>query len=1189
MSRQEILLLDGAMGTMIQRTNLPDDAFPPGQEGNNDLLVLTSPQVILDIHRSYLDAGAHIIETNTFGANTLSQRDYKMVSKVYEMNLRGAQLARQAVDEYKNTRGTMRFAAGSIGPTSKSASLSSRVQDPEYRDADFTALRESYREQIRGLIDGGVDLLLIETCFDALNCKAALYAARELFDQMHIDLPIMVSATISDSGGRTLTGQTLEAFYRAVEPFDLFSFGVNCSFGAKGLFDPLKHLSKSVTCRLSVHPNAGLPDAYGSYTQSAGEMVGEAMPFIDQQLVHIIGGCCGTTPEHIALLAGSVRGRTPPDLNPDDRVSSYSGLETYSMDSGQLTAVGERTNVAGSKRFARLVRQQQWDKVLDIARKQVEEGARIIDVCMDDAMLDGVSAMRSFLRRIALEPDICRVPVMIDSSRWDIIETGLQHLQGKGIVNSISLKEGPEAFVSRARQIRRYGAAMVVMLFDEEGQADRFDRKIEIARRSHDLLTKAGIPAREIIMDPNVLAVATGMEEHDRYARDFIDAARWIKKHLPGVLVSGGISNLSFSFRGNQYIRDVMHVAFLYHASKAGMDMAIIQPNIRLLYHEIPRDLLELVEDLLLYRRPDAADRLIDAAQRITGPEAREAEQQNVDAWRALPVSQRLTYSVLKGILSHLTEDLEEARGIFTPTVGIIEGPLMDGMDQVGSLFGEGKLFLPQVVKSARVMKEASALLEPHIEAEAAHGPSSSGKILLATVRGDVHDIGKNLVSVVLRCNRYEVIDLGVMVPAKRIIDAVGEHKPDIIGLSGLITPSLDEMIRVAQALEAEQIAIPVMIGGATTSEAFTRSRIQPVYSAPVVYVKDASLSIQAASRMMSGTQAVQSVPEGGARSRAPLLPLEDARRQSMDRYDSISEKPAVQGIIHPEGPTLEELEPFINWNMLLAAWKVPKKSTQAAETLEEAQRLYETLGEDRLYRPKGVAGLFPVRRFDDDVVVYHPDTLKEEIPLDTAVPLGVLHFLRRQQGESISLADFLAPGIAGDGSFRDDYLGLFVVTAGKQWQQRVQQLRADGDEYRALMVGILADRVVEAYSEYLHMRVRREWWGYAPDEDVSSRELLSGSYRGIRPAVGYPACPDHSEKETIFTILGARNITGVNLTKTQAMDPPASICGYYFASQQARYFTLGTISDEQLSDYAHRKGWSEEESLQWLAPLINE
>lgn len=1177
-----ILVLDGAMGTMIQNMN-PHDI--PGYDGNNDLLVLTAPTMIQRIHQAYLEAGAHIIETNTFNANVISQRGYGQEDRVYEMNFQAARIAVQACEDAEKKTGIPRFTAGSIGPTSKSASLPPRIDDPEYRDADFDLLSSSYKVQIEGLVDGGADILLFETFFDALNCRAALFAALEVFEQKKTALPLMVSATAADVSGRTLTGQTMEAFYRAVEPFGLFSFGVNCSFGAAGLFEHVKSLRNSVTCALSVHPNAGLPNAEGAYTQSPEEMEREMMMFLQEGLVQIVGGCCGTTPEHIAALS-SAAARFPVPPLPEGRLSpAFSGLEELDP-GGRCIIVGERTNVAGSRRFARLVRQLKWDDVMETARSQAEAGAQIIDVCMDDAMIDGVQAMTSFLRRLSLEPDIARLPVMIDSSRWEIIEAGLKNIPGKGIVNSISLKEGEEQFLRRACQIRSYGAAMVVMLFDESGQADTFDRKISVAERSYRLLTEQGqVTPSEIIIDPNVMAAATGMEEHDRYALDFLEAVSWIQDHLPGVLVSGGISNVSFSFRGNQRLRDVIHTVFLYHAVQRGLGMAIIQPSMDLSYDQIPADILEAVEDMLLCRRKDAVQRLVDLAGHIEGPSAQKHTADTLSKERSGGPAEGLTSSVLRGSTAHLKDDIQEALSSGMSAVSIMEGPLMQGMDEVGRLFGEGKMFLPQVVKAAGVMKEASALIEPYISGESSDSQASAGKVLLATVKGDVHDIGKNLVAVVLRCSRYEVDDLGVMIPAEQIADAVQTLKPDIIGLSGLITPSLEEMVNTARVLAQQGISLPLMIGGAAASAEYVGKHIQPIYPGPVVYVKDASLSIQAASRIMSGT-AEEPRPQTRV-SAAETVPIEEAKQRAKQLHCTNITAPVLQGIITPEPFSLTELRGFINWRMLLAAWKVPSGDEQAQLTLEDAYQLYDELASDEELFPRGVVGLFPVRCYGDDAVVYNPETIGDDV--DTAVPLGVLHFLRRQTEDTLCLTDFLAPSVSEEMTPQEDYIGLFVVTSGKKWQQISGEYREKGDDYRSLMTALLADRAVEAASEYLHMKVRREWWGYAQDETASADDMLRGRYQGIRPAAGYPSCPDHSEKEMIFTILTARKITGVSLTKNHAMDPPSSVCGYYFASPEASYFSVGAIGEDQLENYAKRKGWTVEEASRRLSALMKQ
>ncbi len=1190
-----VLVLDGAMGTMIQAANLDDryytGDFSRDQRGNHDILVLTAPEVISGIHTAYLEAGAHIIETNTFNANGVSQKEYGNESLVYEMNRRAAELARSAADAAADTSGIPRFVAGSIGPTSKMASIPSRFNEPEHRDVSFVGFAQGYEKQIEGLMDGGADILLVETCFDALTCKAALYAAKQVFARKEFALPLMVSITIADASGRTLTGQTCEAFYRAVEPYRLFSIGVNCSFGAGGLIPFVEELGRIAVCAVSMHPNAGLPDSLGAYSQTPETMINELQPVFSLRMVNIIGGCCGTTPAHIARIAQEADLAKPRDFSSEPTGIGLSGLVELPLASeGSVLIVGERTNVAGSRKFARLIQQELWDDASDIAREEVEAGAHILDVCMDDGQIDGVQAMTGFLRRTAGEPDIARVPIMVDSSKWEIIEAGLQNLQGRGIANSISLKEGEEVFLSRARAIADYGAAMVVMLFDERGQADTYSRKIEIARRSYDLLVNADIAPRDIIFDPNILAIGTGIAEHDAFARDYLQAVSWIKQNLPGVSVIGGISNLSFAFRGNQQIRDIMHAVFLHHAVQAGLDFCIINPSMNLLYHDIPQDVRTVTEDAMLLKYDDAPEQLFVLAQK-TAAQARgqsSAGDQETDAWRSLPVGKRLAYSVINGVSRYLKADLEVAMQEYNSAVSIIEGPLMDGIKEVGNRFEQGDLFLPQVVKSSRIMREAAVLLEPHMSADQAENRTGTlGSVLLATVHGDVHDIGKHLVSLVLKCNRYQVIDLGVMVTAARIVQAAENHQPDVIGLSGLITPSLDEMVHTARELERNGFSIPLLIGGATTSEEFVRKRIQPVYHGTAAYVRDASRSVQSVLQVMSDA-AKHEASEHDNEDHAHLVHIELARANRPNKYVDPVDVPDVQGIIIPEAVPLKDIEQYISWKMLLAAWRVPLDSSAGRETLQDAKALFNELADNEQFFPRGVVGLFPVRRYEDDAVVYSPESLKNEVERDTAVPLGVLHFLRRQEAdkELQSLADLLIPAIMEDMNAREDYLGIFAATAGRAWQERTQKLREEQDDYRALMTAILADRVVEAYSEYLHMRVRKEWWGYSKDESLTPEEMRKGVYRGIRPAVGYPACPDHSEKKMICTILGVQKHLGITLTPTLSMDPPASLCGYYFSSPEASYFSIGTIGSDQLEDYANRKGWTPEKIPSWIRSI---
>lgn len=1213
--QERVLVLDGAMGTEIQRHGLTEEDFRSGPmadelssiktplKGCNDLLSLTRYDVILSIHQSYIEAGADIITTNTFGANSISLRDYELERFCYDMNLASAELARIAADEAQQRDGRPRFVAGSIGPTNKTASISPRVDDPGYREVTFMDLVESYTEQINGLMDGRVDILLIETVFDTLNCKAALYAAQSVFEKREMLLehpfPVMVSGTISDASGRTLSGQTIEAFIISLEHADLFSVGLNCSMGAEELRPYLETLSSHTGRYVSVHPNAGLPDQFGDYTQSAEHMGSIAEGFLQDGLVNILGGCCGTTPEHIAVLADLAKRFPPRELPEHGTVTALSGLEPlYITPEINFVNIGERTNVAGSRRFARLIREEKFDQAISVARNQVENGAQIIDVCMDDAMLDAKASLVRFLNLIAAEPDIARVPVMVDSSKWDVIEAGLQCLQGKGIVNSISLKEGEELFLERAGRIKAYGAAMVVMLFDETGQADTYERKIGIAERSYRLLVeKAGIRPEDIIFDPNVLAIATGMAEHDRYALDFIRATGWIKRHLPGARVSGGVSNLSFSFRGNSTIREAMHSVFLYHAIREGMDMGIVNPAMVTLYDDIAEDLLEAVEDAILARRPDAAERLIEFAQRISMKKdsaSADRSRERTLTWRTEAVEKRLTYSLMKGITDYLEQDLTEARLALEAEgkglLHLVEGPLMDGMRQVGVLFGEGKMFLPQVVKSARVMKQAVEILQPYIEQDSGGGMSSVGRVLIATVKGDVHDIGKNIVSVVLACNSLEIIDLGVMVPTEHIIEQAVEQHVDVIALSGLITPSLEEMIHVAGELERRGLRIPLMVGGATTSAVHTAVKIDPVYSGPVIHTKDASTCVEAVIQLLSPETRESFIQETADRygrirteqmrppqdSGTTLLPLQEARERGSSFRDRVSSgrvpAPVQTGVVSVP-VTIADVEKYINWKMLFHTWKLPFQSHEADELKQEAEQMLEQLRKDDAVQIRATVGIFPAGSDGDDVKVFRGDSAEPD----------VLHFLRQQTESSscMSLSDYILPLKEGKAH---DFIGLFAVTAGLGADELIAAYEREHDTYHALLVQSLTDRLAEAASEYLHELVRREIWGYAPEERLSVKELLAGGYRGIRPAPGYPACPDHSEKESILGLLDGTVVTGIRLTDNQAMIPAASTCGYYFANADAEYMVLGKIGDDQIEEYARRKGMSIEETRRWLA-----
>ena len=1204
--RERIVILDGAMGTMIQRHSLSEEDFrgerfsahPVSLKGNNDLLTLTRPDIIEDIHLDYLRAGASIISTNTFNSNAISMADYDMVPLAYELNFESARLAARAIEKYIAGGGAPDcYVAGSVGPTNRTASMSPDVNDPGFRAVTFDELREAYREQIRGLIDGGADILLIETVFDVLNCKAALYAASELFDESGRHLPVMVSGTITDASGRTLTGQTLAAFVVSVSHFPLLSLGLNCALGAIQLEPFVEELASLTPFNTSVHPNAGLPNQFGGYDDTAAYMAGITGKFMREGWVNIIGGCCGTTPEHIKAIAAEAARYKPRVLPGVSRYTRLSGLEALVITPDtNFVNIGERTNVSGSTRFARLIREEKYTEALNVARSQVEGGAQVIDICMDEALLDAEKAMVRFVNLIMAEPDIARVPLMPDSSKFSVIEAALKCIQGKAVVNSISLKEGEEVFIDQATTVRRYGAAVVVMLFDEKGQADTFERRIEVAERAYRLLTeKAGFPPEDIIFDPNVLAVATGMEEHANYAVDFFRAAEWIKKNLPHAKISGGVSNLSFSFRGNNTVREAMHSVFLYHAIRSGMDMGIVNPEMLQVYTDIEPALLDLVTDVILNRRKDATERLVIYASGIKDKGA--AKEAAVQEWRSMPVEERIKHALIKGIDEHIETDLAEARPLFPFAMNLIEGPLMDGMDEVGELFGSGRMFLPQVVRSARVMKKAVAWLTPYIEQEnAGRSSSKAGRVLMATVKGDVHDIGKNIVGVVLACNNYEVIDLGVMVPAETIIDRAIEEAVDYIGLSGLITPSLEEMVHVAAAMEKRGIRLPLLIGGATTSEVHTAVKIEPAFSWPVVHVKDASRAVNVLTGLNDSSYR-RFVREKYRELREKhyakvgerrLLSLEEARANRLTASWSREhiEVPAVCDVVTLK-MSVEELTPYIDWTFFFFAWKIngrypavfddPVKGPEARRLYDDAVRQLGDIASKRLIEISGVAGIFPAASKGDDIVIYN-DTERTSVR-------KVLYFLRNQEIKekgkpNLCLSDFVAPDSEGI----TDYTGLFAVKADIT-EEGVDHTR--GDDYETIIMRILSDRLAEAAAEFLHEKVRREYWGYAPDEALTPAGLFKLEYRGIRPAPGYPACPDHTEKGSIFELLDATNRIGISLTENYSMVPPSSVCGYIFNHPASVYFNVGTIGGDQLSDYAARKGMTRDEAAGWLSENI--
>ena len=1205
---KRVLVLDGAMGTMIQRYKLAEPDYrgerfathPIDLKGCNDLLSLTRPNVIREIHRAYLEAGADIIETNTFNATSVSMADYHLESIVYEMNVASAQLA---VAEAKkiSTPEKPRFVAGAVGPTSKTASMSPDVNDPGFRAVTYDQLREAYAAQVRGLIDGGVDLLLVETIFDTLNAKAALYAINEVLAERNLRLPVMVSGTITDLSGRTLSGQTLEAFLNSVSHINLLSVGFNCSLGAEQLNPFIEELSRKAPFYVSAYPNAGLPNQFGEYDESPLQMARHVHPILVNHSVNIIGGCCGTTPDHIRELCKIAEKSEPRHIPAVDRHLRLSGLEPLMVfENSNFINIGERTNVSGSKKFARLIREEKYDEALSVAREQVEAGAQVLDVNMDDALLDAKREMTRFLNMLMSEPEIARVPIMIDSSKWEVIEAGLKCLQGKAIVNSISMKEGEDAFREHALKIRNYGAAMVVMAFDEQGQASTLPRRKEICQRAYNILVnEIGVPPEDIIFDPNILAIATGIEEHNNYAVDFIETIKWIKENLPFAKVSGGISNLSFSFRGNDALREAMHSAFLYHAIKAGMDMGIVNAGNLPVYDDIPADLLQLIEDVLFNRRPDATERLIDYASKMKATEKTEAAAK---AWRSLPVNERLTYALVHGLDADVAADVEEARPHFEKALEVIEGPLMAGMNVVGDLFQAGKMFLPQVVKSARVMKKAVATLLPYIEAEKVQGENNkAGKILMATVKGDVHDIGKNIVGVVLGCNNYEVIDLGVMVHAEKILDEAIKENVDIIGLSGLITPSLEEMGFVASEMERRGFSIPLLIGGATTSEMHTAVKIAPEYNHPVVHVRDASratgvvaalLSAEGKKPFVDGTnQKYAQLRQKHLSTRAGVtyVTLDEARnncfKPDWKAYTPV--KPSFLGVKHFENYPLDEISHYIDWTFFFHAWKIngkypaifedPLKGKEARILFDDAQLILAKIMEQNMVQANGVIGFFPAQATGDSIKLATGNNGH-----------SMLHFLRNEEEKepgipNLSLADFIAPAETGI----SDYIGLFAVTAGMGIEKWVKHYEDQNDDYNAIMVKILADRLAEAFAELLHHKVRKEYWGYAKDENLSIDEMIHEGYMGIRPAPGYPACPEHSEKETIFSLLNA-NKSGITLTESYSMYPAASVSGYYFAHPDSQYFAISRISKQQVEDYAARKNLTVKEVEKLLASNLN-
>ncbi|MFW5656863.1 MAG: methionine synthase [Bacteroidota bacterium] len=1212
--RKRVLVLDGAMGTMIQRYRLTEEDYrgvefkhvSASQQGNNDLLSITQPHIIKAIHEQYLEAGADIIETNTFNANRISMADYAMEDQVYAINFASAKLASEAAHKYTHQQPDKpRFVAGSLGPTNKTASLSPDVNDPGYRAVSFDTLVEVYAEQATGLIEGGSDLLMVETVFDTLNAKAALFAIEQVFTEKGLKLPVMVSGTITDASGRTLSGQTIEAFLYSLSHIDLLSIGVNCSLGARGMKPYVSSLSKSAPFFVSAHPNAGLPNQFGEYDETPEDMASQVKEYLDDNAVNIIGGCCGTTPEHVrafAEMAAKANARKLPEpLN----LTALSGLEPLVIrPESNFLNIGERTNVSGSKKFARLIKEEKYEEALSVAQQQVEGGAQVVDVCMDDAMIDAESAMVKFLNLMAAEPDIARVPVMIDSSKWDVLHAGMKCVQGKAIINSISLKEGEEDFIQKAKTIKSFGAAVVVMAFDEKGQADTYERRIEVCKRAYDVLTQnVKFQPQDIIFDPNVLAVATGIDEHNNYAVDFINATRWIKENLPHAKVSGGISNLSFSFRGNNVVREAMHSVFLYHATKAGLDMGIVNPAMLEVYDDIPKDLLELVEDVILNRRQDATERLVSYAEKVKGS-GQKAEKKN-DAWRDDTVQSRINHALVKGIDVYIEGDVLEARQHYNRALEIIEGPLMDGMSIVGDLFGEGKMFLPQVVKSARVMKKAVAVLLPFIEEENdKSNKKTGGKILLATVKGDVHDIGKNIVGVVLACNNYEVIDLGVMVPTEKILDEAVKQNCDLVGLSGLITPSLEIMVEVAEEMEKRGMKIPLLVGGATTSKIHTAVKIEPGYSKPVIHVKDASRSVGVVSHLLSETSRDKFITDlkleyealrktySGAKSKVEYVSLSEARQNKLkiDWDKSPVYKPQFFGAKVFDDFPLEEIRRYISWVFFFVVWQLkgkwpdllddPRQGEEARKLFHDANQLLDRIIDEKILKAKGVLGFYPANSVGDDIEVYADENR------DTTV--AVFKNLRNQTKKdgkpNLCLSDFIAPKSSGVA----DYIGGFAVTAGLGIEHYLKEFEANHDDYNNIMIKALADRLAEAFTELMHLKVRKEYWGYAPNENLSLEEMLLEKYQGIRPAHGYPACPDHSEKQTLWNLLDAEKKTGISLTDSYSMFPAASVSGLFFAHPQSEYFFVGKISRDQVEDYSRRKEVPFDQARRWLASNIN-
>ncbi|HOJ06193.1 MAG: methionine synthase [Chlorobi bacterium] len=1219
---EKILVLDGAMGTMIQNHNLTEKDFRGERfkdyqhdlKGNNDLLSITQPDIIKGIHRAYFEAGADIIETNTFNANSISQADYQMQDLAYELNYESAKIAKEVAEEFNSKdKSKQRFVAGALGPTNKTLSLSPNVNDPGYRAVTFDEIASAYYNAAEGLIDGGADIILIETIFDTLNAKAAIFAVEKLLNEKSLNVPVMISGTIVDNSGRTLSGQTVEAFFISVSHSKhLVSVGLNCALGAKQMRPFVEDLSNVSDKFLSVYPNAGLPNEMGGYDETPQIMAEVLEDFLKSRFVNIVGGCCGTTPDHIRKISEIAKNYKPRIIKPREPYLKLSGLESVVLrpDSNFMN-IGERTNITGSKKFERLIKENKFDEALSVARSQVEGGAQVLDINMDEGMLDSEQAMTKYLNLIGSEPDIAKLPIMIDSSKWSVIEAGLKCLQGKGIVNSISLKEGQDVFKEQAIKVLNYGAAVIVMAFDEKGQADTFERRIEVCKRAYDILTKEiGFPPQDIIFDPNILAIATGIEEHNNYAVDFIEAARWIKQNLPHAKVSGGVSNLSFSFRGNDAVREAMHSSFLFHAIKAGMDMGIVNAGQLEVYEEIQKDLLEKVEDVIFNRRQDATERLVEFAETI---KKKDKTEEKKDEWRSLDVDERLKYALVKGIVEFIDLDVEEARLKYSQPLEVIEGPLMAGMNVVGDLFGAGKMFLPQVVKSARVMKKAVSILEPYMTEALpkilpAGVDSGGASILLATVKGDVHDIGKNIVGVVLSCNNYNIIDLGVMVHSEKIIQTAIDKKVDIIGLSGLITPSLDEMIHVAKEMERRGLKIPLLIGGATSSRIHTAVKIDPNYSGPVVHVLDASRSVPVVSDLLNENiderrKFAQDIKTEylnlredyiKRKSGKNLISLDKARENKLkiNWENSAVKKPAKTGITVLNNFDLNVLRKYIDWTPFFMVWELKGKypsifedenvGAEAKKLFDDANSLLDKVILEKSLTANGVIGLFPANSVGVDDIEIYTDEARSGVK-------RTLHSLRQQNQKSsgepnIALADFIAP----KETEVKDYIGMFAVTAGIGIEKLIEKFEKDFDDYNKIMIKAIADRLAEAFAEHLHELVRKEYWGYSENENYSNEELIKENYIGIRPAPGYPAQPDHTEKPILFSLLDAEKNSGIKLTESMAMYPAASVCGLYFSHPQAKYFNVGKIEKDQVLDYHRRKGMNLIEIERWLSPILN-